>query len=153
MHMFPAPLCGLYPAARGYAGYNATLAICRHVNPHSRPEYSARVCSGYTVTTVLIESPITFFVMNGGDLQIIMPVIIKYREETEITHHFWRRELTDKASSLKSRMAKCSFPASRNRQYQRQRHLHPWATRQIRLISRNSKAERIGVGPLYQGLL
>ncbi len=30
-----------------------------------------------------------------------MPVIIKYREETEITHHFWRQELTDKAFIFK----------------------------------------------------
>ncbi len=30
-----------------------------------------------------------------------MPVIIKYREETEITHHFWRQELADKAFIFK----------------------------------------------------
>ncbi len=34
--------------------------------------------------------------MNGGDLSDTMPFVIKYREETEITHHFWRQELADK---------------------------------------------------------
>src|SRR5690606_9216619 len=33
---------GLYPAAHGYVGYNATLTNDRHVNPHSTPEYWAQ---------------------------------------------------------------------------------------------------------------
>ncbi|VDZ78519.1 Uncharacterised protein [Salmonella bongori] len=47
-----------------------------------------------------------------------MSVIIKYREETKIAHHFRRQELADKTLIFKVTHSEVQrFPASRNQQY------------------------------------
>ncbi len=83
------------PAVRDYVECNAASANGRRANPRSRSEYSARFLS-YIATIAGYGSPITFFIMNSGNLQIIMPIVIQHGEEAEITHHFRRQELADK---------------------------------------------------------
>ncbi len=39
--------------------------------------------------------------MNGGNLKIVITIVVHYRKQTEIPHHFRRQELTDEALVFK----------------------------------------------------
>ena len=49
---------------------------------------------------LLTNGAVARFIMDGGDLEIVVAVVVQYGKQAEITHHLGRQELADKALIL-----------------------------------------------------